>query len=214
MSFDIDVAKRRGEAEIRCRIEGGEGLTVLFGPSGAGKTSVLGMVAGLLRPDAGHVRVGDMTLYDHARDIDVAPELRCAGYVFQEPRLFPHLRVAANLTYGRRRIPTDRQVGFPVQVPRLTLDEVAGQLDIAHLLERWPRSLSGGEARRVAIGRALLSDPAFLLLDEPLSSLDRARREEIMRLIERLRDELALPILMVTHDRGEAERLGNRIVEI
>ncbi|RYY29463.1 MAG: ATP-binding cassette domain-containing protein [Sphingomonadales bacterium] len=201
MSFDIQIRKRIGDAEIVCRIEAGEGLTVLFGPSGAGKTSVLNMVAGLLEPDSGHIRVGGETLYEAANGLDVPAEQRRAGYVFQEARLFPHLRVRANLLYGRKERGLD-------------VDDIIALLGIAHLLDRWPRTLSGGEARRVAIGRALLSDPAFLLLDEPLSSLDRARREEIMGLLERLRDALGLPILMVTHDREEAARLGSRIVEI
>jgi molybdate transport system ATP-binding protein len=203
MSFDLDVAKRLGDAEIACRIEGGVGLTVLFGPSGAGKTSVLNMVAGLVEPDRGHVRVGGEALFDAALGLDLPPERRRAGYVFQEPRLFPHKRVRANLLYGWR----DSEGAVDV-------DETIALLGLAALLDRWPRTLSGGEARRVAIGRALLSNPRFLLLDEPLSSLDRARREEIMGLIERLRDALGLPILMVTHDRAEAERLGSRIVEI
>ena len=201
MSFDLDLRKRLGDAEIACRIAVGEGLTVLFGPSGAGKTSVLNMVAGLIEPDAGHVRVGGETLFDAAAGIDMPVAERRAGYVFQEPRLFPHLRVRANLLYGWRE-------------GGLDVDETIALLGIAHLLDRWPRTLSGGEARRVAIGRALLSNPRFLLLDEPLSSLDRARREEIMALIERLRDTAGLPILMVTHDREEAERLGTRIVEL
>lgn len=203
MSFDLDLTKRLGDAEIACRVETGEGLTVLFGPSGAGKTSVLNMVAGLLRPDRGHVRVGGELLFDSGQGIDLPPEARRAGYVFQEARLFPHLRVRANLVYGRREA-----------VAVLGFDETVAFLGLAPLLDRWPRTLSGGEARRVAIGRALLSSPGFLLLDEPLSSLDRARREEIMVVIERLRDEVKLPILMVTHDRAEAERLGNRIVEM
>lgn len=200
MSFDVTVRRRLGDAEIACRIEPDAGVTVLFGPSGAGKTSVLNMVAGLLRPDEGHVRVGERTLFDAQAGIDLPPEARRAGYVFQEPRLFPHLRVRANLLYGRRR-------GGAADV-----DGVIALLGIAHLLDRWPRTLSGGEAKRVAIGRALLSDPAFLLLDEPLASLDRARREEILALLERLRDGMGLPILLVTHDRDEAERLGDRIV--
>ncbi len=200
MSFDIDVRRTLGETEIACRIEPGAGVTVLFGPSGAGKSSVLNMVAGLLRPDAGHIRVGERTLFDAATGVDLKPEARRAGYVFQEPRLFPHLRARANLLYGWRK-------GAAVDV-----DRVIGLLGIAHLLDRWPRTLSGGEAKRVAIGRALLTDPAFLLLDEPLASLDRARREEILALLERLRDGIGLPILLVTHDRGEAERLGDRIV--
>lgn len=203
MSFDLDVAKRLGDAEIACRIEGGAGLTVLFGPSGAGKTSVLNMVAGLVEPDRGHVRVGGEALFDAALGLDLPPERRRAGYVFQEPRLFPHKRVRANLLYGWRN-----------SQGAVDVDETIALLGLAALLDRWPRTLSGGEARRVAIGRALLSNPRFLLLDEPLSSLDRARREEIMGLIERLRDALGLPILMVTHDRAEAERLGSRIVEL
>jgi len=129
-----------------------------------------------------------------------APEHRRAGYVFQEPRLFPHLRVRANLLYG-----AGEAAG---------LEQPIDFLGIGHLLDRWPRTLSGGEARRVAIGRALLSKPRFLLLDEPLSSLDRARREEVMVAIEHIRDYLALPILMVTHDPEEAERLGTRIVRM
>lgn len=201
MSFDIAVEKRRGDAQVSCRIEGGEGITVLFGPSGVGKTSVLDMVAGLLKPDTGHVRVGGETLFDVATDTDVSPERRRAGYVFQDARLFPHLSVRANLLYGARGDPSG-------------LGDLAARFDITHLLDRWPRSLSGGEARRVAIGRALLAKPRFLLLDEPLSSLDRARREEVTRVIERLRDEAALPILMVTHDPAEAERLGQRVIEI
>lgn len=201
MSFDVHVEKRRGDAQINCRIEGGAGITVLFGPSGAGKTSVLDMVAGLLPPDAGYVRVGGETLFDKAAGVNLPPERRRAGYVFQDARLFPHLSVRANLLYGSRGA-------------RAGLDELAARFGIAHLFDRWPRSLSGGEARRVAIGRALLAKPRFLLLDEPLSSLDRARREEIMLVIEQLRDQLALPILMVTHDHSEAERLGQRIIEI
>lgn len=201
MSFDVMVEKRRGDAQIRCRIEGGAGITVLFGPSGAGKTSVLDMVAGLLLPDTGHVRVAGETLFDASTGTDLAAERRRAGYVFQDARLFPHLSVRANLLYGAQGDPSG-------------MEDLAAQFGIGHLLDRWPRSLSGGEARRVAIGRALLSKPAFLLLDEPLSSLDRARREEIMTVIEQLRDDSGLPILMVTHDQREAERLGDRIVEI
>jgi molybdate transport system ATP-binding protein len=198
MSFDIDVTVRRGGAILGATFEVGSGASVLFGPSGVGKTSVLMMIAGLLRPDRGHVRVGGRTLFDAAGRIDLPPERRRVGMVFQEARLFPHLNVRRNLLYGARR--------------SNQLDEVAETLDIAGLLDRWPRTLSGGEARRVAIGRALLSDPDFLLLDEPLVSLDAGRREDATRAIERVRDELRLPMLIVTHDRAEAERLGDRII--
>ncbi len=198
MSFDVDVAVRRGDADVAVAFEASEGATVLFGPSGIGKTSVLDMIAGLLRPDRGHIRVGGETLFGDG--VDLSPERRRAGYVFQEPRLFPHLKVRANLLYGAR---SDER-----------LHATAAMLDIAHLLDRWQRTLSGGEARRVAIGRALLSDARFLLLDEPLASLDRIRREEAMRAIERVRDEAGLPILLVTHDPEEADRLGTRVVRI
>ena len=198
MSFEIDIAKRLGDAEIAMTLAAGDGATVLFGPSGIGKTSILNMVAGLLRPDAGRIAVGGRVLFGDGVDVPVAR--RRAGYVFQEARLFPHKRVRANLLYGA-------EAGADIGA-------VTGFLGIGHLLERWPRSLSGGEAQRVAIGRALLSDPAFLLLDEPLSSLDRKRREEVMAAILHIRDVLRLPILMVTHDPEEAERIGTRIIRL
>ncbi len=187
MSFDVDVTVRRGEVRISACFATGPGATVLFGPSGVGKTTILQMVAGLVRPDTGHVRVAGETLFDAAARINIRPEHRRIGYVFQEPRLFPHRRVAANLRYGMTRGGGD-------------WDGVIAMLGIGHLLDRWPRSLSGGEARRVAIGRALLSDPRVLLLDEPLSSLDRARRGEILDALVAVRDRTGIPILMVTHD--------------
>jgi molybdate transport system ATP-binding protein len=203
MSFDIDVRRRMGpDAEVALRFSSGSGLTALFGPSGVGKTSVLAMVAGLLRPDAGRVLVGGETLFGDGIDLPV--DRRAAGYVFQDARLFPHYRVRGNLLYGARRAGGQG----------MGLDEVVAFLGIDHLLDRRPRTLSGGEAQRVAIGRALLSGPRFLLMDEPLASLDHARRQEIMGLIERVRDELGLPILYVSHDRGEVDRLAATVVEM
>ena len=199
MSFEIDIEKRLGDTQVSLTLAAGEGATVLFGPSGVGKSSVLNMVAGLLRPDRGRIAVDGETLFGDG--LDVPPERRRAGYVFQEARLFPHKRVRANLLYGVRGV-AER------------FEDIIGFLGIGHLLDRWPRTLSGGEAQRVAIGRALLSQPRFLLLDEPLSSLDRARREEVMLAIEHVRDVLKLPILMVTHDPEEAERIGNRVVRM
>ncbi len=206
MSCDVAVERRLGDSTIRAAFDFGSGLTALFGPSGAGKTSVLQMVAGLLRPDQGRIAVAGQVLFDCAAAIDLPPERRRAGYVFQDGRLFPHRRVRDNLLYGwQLAAPDQRWMG---------LDEAVEFLGIGHLLERMPRTLSGGEAQRVAIGRALLSGPKFLLMDEPLASLDAARREDILSVIERVRDELALPILYVSHDRGEVERLAGSVVTL
>lgn len=206
MSFEIAVERRLGDAHIALSLTSAAGLTALFGPSGAGKSSVLNMVAGLLRPDRGRIVVAGETLFDSERRIDLPPDRRRAGYVFQDGRLFPHRRVRDNLLYGWRLAAPEHRW--------MALDEAVAFLGIGPLLERWPRTLSGGEAQRVAIGRALLSGPRFLLMDEPLVSLDAPRREEIMRVIERVRDELALPILYVSHDRAEVERLASTIVTL
>ncbi len=203
MAIDIDVAKRLGDRIIAAQFSAGPGLTALFGPSGVGKTSILNMVAGLLKPDRGHIRIGERTLFDGATDLP--PEARRVGYVFQDGRLFPHRRVRANLTYGYDLAdPADRW---------MTLDEAADFLGIGHLLGRWPQSLSGGEAQRVAIGRALLRGPDCLLLDEPLSSLDAARRGDIMTVIERIlrRVETAHPLRQPRPRRGRpAGDVGGR----
>ncbi|HWJ69231.1 MAG TPA: ATP-binding cassette domain-containing protein [Sphingobium sp.] len=206
MSFEIAVERQLGDAHVALTLSSAAGLTALFGPSGAGKSSVLNMVAGLLRPDRGRIIVAGETLFDSAARIDLLPDRRRAGYVFQDGRLFPHRRVRDNLLYGWRLAAPDHRW--------MTLDEAVDFLGIAHLLARWPRTLSGGEAQRVAIGRALLSGPRFLLMDEPLASLDMARRDDIMQVIERVRDELALPILYVSHDRAEVDRLASTIVTL
>ncbi|MES2492658.1 MAG: ATP-binding cassette domain-containing protein [Pseudomonadota bacterium] len=206
MSFDIDVSITRGDRTIAARFTTGGGLTVLFGPSGAGKTSVLDMVAGLLRPAAGRIVVDGEVLFDSSAGIALCPELRGCGYVFQDLRLFPHRSVRDNMLFGWRLAPPDHRW--------MGLGEAADFLGIHHLLHRMPISLSGGEAQRVAIGRALLRGPRFLLMDEPLSSLDQARRDEISAVIERIRDELALPILYVTHDPAEVARLATAVVPI
>ena len=204
MSFEVNVSKWLGDRHLQRAFSVGSGLTVLFGPSGSGKSSILNMVAGLLRPDWGTIRANGTVLFDSTAGIDLPPEKRGIGYVFQDARLFPHRRVRANLLYGHRLAPPERRW--------MNLEEAVGFLGIGHLLERWPRSLSGGEAQRVAIGRALLAGAQALLMDEPLASVDQVRREEILRVIERIRDELKVPILYVTHDRGEAERLANEMV--
>jgi molybdate transport system ATP-binding protein len=206
MSFDVDLKIDRGEMPIAVSFTAPAGLTALFGPSGAGKTSVLDCVSGLLRPARGRIVVAETVLFDSAAGIDLPPERRACGYVFQDGRLFPHRSVRDNLLFGWRLAPPERRW--------MALDEAVAFLGIGHLLARMPRTLSGGEAQRVAIGRALLSGPRFLLMDEPLSSLDAARREEIMAVIERVRDELRLPILYVSHDRAEVERLAGTVVPV
>ena len=206
MSFEIDLTIERGGARIAVRFTAPERLVALFGPSGAGKTSILDAVAGLIRPARGRIAVGGTVLFDAEAGIDLPPERRACGYVFQDGRLFPHRNVRDNLLYGwKRAAPESRWVG---------LDEAVGFLGIGHLLPRMPRTLSGGEAQRVAIGRALLRGPRFLLMDEPLSSLDAARSDEILAVIERIRDELRVPILYVSHDRAEVERLADMVIAI
>jgi len=180
------------------------GIVALFGKSGSGKTTVVNMLAGLRRPERGRIAVNGSVLFDSAAGIDLPPERRRLGYVFQEGRLFPHLDVSGNLLYGLRRTPlADRHADF---------DRIVGMLDIGALLGRRPADLSGGEKQRVAIGRALLASPRLLLMDEPLASLDAARKDEILPFVEQLRDELELPIVYVSHDSGELLRLADTVV--
>ncbi len=205
-SFDIGVTLVRGKRTIHAAVRAEGGLTALVAPSGTGKTSLLDAVAGLLRPAGGHIVVGGRTLFDHAAGIDLPPEARRCGYVFQDLRLFPHRTVHDNLLFGwHRAAPENRWI---------SLDEALAFLGIGHLLARRPDTLSGGEAQRVALGRALLSGPQFLLMDEPLSSLDLARRAEIVPVIARIRDDLKLPILYVSHDPAEIAGLATTTVRL
>jgi molybdate transport system ATP-binding protein len=205
--LEISIRKRLGafalDAQFATRARG---LTALFGPSGSGKSTIVAAIAGLLRPTSGRIVAGGETLFDAARGIDVPAERRRVGYVFQDARLFPHLKVHDNLAYGLKRAPAgDRAIGF---------DAVVELLGIGPLLERRPLRLSGGEKQRVAIGRALLAQPRLLLMDEPLASLDAARRLEILPYVERLRDELGLRIVYVSHTLDEVLRLASTIVVV
>jgi molybdate transport system ATP-binding protein len=206
MSFDLSITLDRGGRRIAVRFATQERFVSLFGPSGTGKTSVLDMIAGLVRPTAGHIHIAGETLFEGLHGIDLPPDRRGVGYVLQDARLFPHLSVRDNLLYGWRLALPERRW--------LTLEDALELLGIGNLLDRRPATLSGGEAQRVAIGRALLAGPRVLLLDEPLASLDRARREEIMGLLERIRDDLAIPILHVSHDRAEVDRLAGLVVQM
>jgi molybdate transport system ATP-binding protein len=181
-------------------------VTVLFGPSGSGKTSILSMIAGLRRPDAGFIRLGTRLLFDSRNGIDLPPEKRRVGYVFQDHLLFPHLDVRSNLLYGwRRRAREARAVDF---------DRVVRVLELSDLLGRLPHNLSGGERQRVALGRGLLCGPDLLLLDEPLSSVDEELKQRVLDYVERALAEWRLPTLYVTHDPVEAKRIAGWVVRI
>jgi molybdate transport system ATP-binding protein len=196
MALTVEVRHPLGRIalDVSLRLDGG--LTAVLGPSGAGKTSLLNVVAGLLRPEHGLVRFDDETLTDTGSGVWVPPHRRRIGYVFQDARLFPHLTVRQNLGFGRwfNRGSAASSVAF---------DDVVTLLDLGTVLTRHPARLSGGERRRVALGRALLSSPRLLLLDEPLGSLDAARRQEILPYLDRLIADFKLPMIYVTHEPTE-----------
>jgi molybdate transport system ATP-binding protein len=205
--LEIDVSHRLGQLQLEANFScQASGITALFGRSGAGKTSLVNMLAGLLRPQRGRIVLRGQTLFDSRRGIDLPPEQRRLGYVFQEGRLFPHLSVRQNLLYGFRRAPAaERRIG---------LDQVVDLLGIEDLLSRRPGALSGGEKQRVALGRALLANPRLLLMDEPLAALDQPRKEEILPFIEQLKAELDLPVVYVSHSMPEIVRLADTLVLI
>ena len=202
--IDVDVELRTGAFRLRAAFALASRIVGIFGRSGAGKTSLVNAIAGVARPQRGHVRVGGVTLFDAAQGIDVPPEARRIGYVFQDALLFPHLSVEANLHYGHRLRPPGERFLDPARVVTL--------LGLADLLHRKPDGLSGGEKQRVAIGRALLAQPRILLFDEPLAALDVPRRIEILDYIELLRDEFAIPIVYVSHSVPEITRLADSVV--
>ena len=200
----VDVAKQLGEFSLQAAFTSEGRVTGLFGASGAGKTSLINMIAGLLRPDRGTIAIDGEVLDDTVARVHVPAHRRRIGYVFQDARLFPHLDVAQNLDYGRRMngLPDD-----PAQRSRIT-----DLLDIGGLLNRRPGQLSGGERQRTALGRALLSKPRLLLLDEPLGSLDEGRKVKILPYLVRLRDEASIPMVYVSHDAAEMRQLATQIV--
>lgn len=203
MSVEIAIRHRFGDFTLDVAFAAPPGVTALFGRSGAGKTTVVNAVAGLLRPHEGRICIDGETLFDAARRVAVPVHRRRIGYVFQEGRLFPHLTVEQNLRYGHWFAPRPAAADF---------DRVVTLLGIGHLLERRPASLSGGEKQRVAMGRALLASPRLLLMDEPLASLDEGRKAEILPYLEHLRDEVRIPILYVSHSLAEVTRLATTLV--
>jgi molybdate transport system ATP-binding protein len=202
--LSVDVEKKLGDFSLAARFEAAGGVTALFGPSGAGKTTLANMIAGLVTPDRGRIAVSDIVLFDAAAGINVPPHRRRIGYVFQEGRLFPHMTIARNLDYGRRM--------SGLSADAAETDRVIELLDIRPLLERRPGKLSGGERQRVAVGRALLTRPRLLLLDEPLASLDARRKSEILPYLERLRDEARVPMVYVSHNATEVRRIATSVV--
>ncbi|MEL6684715.1 MAG: molybdenum ABC transporter ATP-binding protein [Pseudomonadota bacterium] len=192
----VDVKKQLGDFTLDVQFEAPKGVTAIFGRSGSGKTSLVNAVAGLMRPDTGRIAIDDVTLFDRATKTDLPPQLRRIGYVFQDARLFPHLSVMRNLSFGGTH----------------DAERVIEVLGLEPLLDRMPARLSGGERQRVALGRALMCDPQLLLMDEPLAALDAPRKAEILPFIERLRDEVQVPMLYVSHDMSEVARLATTLV--
>jgi molybdate transport system ATP-binding protein len=204
MSLAVEIRHGLERIALDVTLRAGGGLTAIVGPSGAGKTTLLHLVAGLLRPDAGRIVLGDDVLVDTSRGVFVPPDRRRIGYVTQESRLFPHLTVRQNLGYGHWFTPMHER--------RLTPAAVIAMLDLDGLLARRPSRLSGGERQRVALGRALMTSPRLLLLDEPLAAVDVARRQDILPYLDRLRRELALPTLYVTHAVEEIATRAETVV--
>ncbi|MBO6542236.1 MAG: molybdenum ABC transporter ATP-binding protein [Alphaproteobacteria bacterium] len=200
--LSVNIARRLPDFELTAAFEAGNGVTSLLGVSGAGKSMTLHCIAGLADPHHGKITLNGQTLFDHEEHIILPPEKRELGVVFQESRLFPHMTIRTNLNYGATQ----------TRKPLADFNEIVSLLDIEPLLDRRPHHLSGGEKQRVAIGRALLSSPTALLMDEPLANLDLLRRREILPFIERLKDRFQLPILYVSHNLDETIRLADQVL--
>jgi len=204
MTLTVSIRHRLGTFSLDAAFTAEDGVTALFGRSGSGKTSLIRSIAGLIRPHHGHIALDGLVLTDTDKKIFVPSHRRRFAYVFQEARLFPHLSVHQNLSYGRWFVPKAARGD--------NFDTIVEMLGIRPLLERRPGKLSGGEKQRVAIGRALLSEPRLLLMDEPLAALDEERKAEILPYLERLRDETRIPIVYVSHSIAEVARLASRVV--
>lgn len=201
--IEVDVTGRTGEFPMSVQFHAGQGITALFGPSGAGKSNVIRMIAGLDRPEKGRIAVDGRVLFDAMAGINLTPQSRKIGVVFQHPGLFNHMSVRSNLTYGNWAGKRKSNISY---------DQIVSILGIGHLGDRRPHTLSGGEAQRVAIGRALMADPSILLLDEPFSALDVRRRDEVLPFLENLRDEVGIAMIYVSHSMAEVTRLASTLV--
>jgi molybdate transport system ATP-binding protein len=206
MILEVDIDLRRGDFSLRLSQQFDAPVTGIFGASGCGKSTLLRVIAGLITPQSGHVVMEGQVFLDTARKINLAPEQRHVGLMFQDAQLFPHLSVQQNLNYGfKRRHPAQR---------RFQHDDIVALLDLGHLLHRLPHHLSGGEKQRVALGRALLYSPQLLLLDEPLSSLDDLRKAQILPFLQRVRDEIGIPMLYVSHSMSEIQMLTDTVIHL
>ncbi len=203
----VEIQHQQGDFRLDVSFHGAKrGITALYGPSGAGKSTIIQIVAGLRRPSSGHISLNGICLFSSKEGINLPPEKRRIGTIFQDSRLLPHLSVLSNLNYGRRLL--------PVAARFIEFDPVIELLGIRHLLRRRPADLSGGEKKRVAIGRALLMSPAILLMDEPLNSLDSLRKQELLPFIRQVSDVFNIPILFVSHFPDEIRALADDIVVI
>ncbi len=205
--LDVHIKHQsQGAPALDVTFQAPSGVTSLFGRSGAGKTTVINVLAGLIKPQSGHIEIDGEVIFDATKKVNVPPDQRRFGYVFQDAKLFPHLNVESNLRYGYNLLPSEKR--------KIVFDDVVSLLKLDHLRQRRTRNLSGGESQRVAIGRALLTSPRLLLLDEPLASLDGAHRREIMPYLENVRQQLNIPIIYVTHQIDEIIRLADQVVVI
>jgi molybdate transport system ATP-binding protein len=203
LAFDVAFRYRSGfQCSLQFDTQGG--TTALIGPSGSGKTSVLNLIAGLLTPDKGSIRFGDRVLFDASQGIDVRPEKRFIGYVFQDYLLFPHLTVKQNLLYGFHR----------AVVAKIAFEQVIEVMRLESFLHRYPITLSGGQLQRVAVGRAILSSPQLLLLDEPLSAVDETHRVELLAFLSETISKFAIPTILVSHDMAGIGRIASQVISM